>query len=329
MQSEFNMPKVELHLHLEGAAPPALIRQIAHEKKADINGIFDDQGHYVFRDFAQFLEVYEAATSVLTEPMDYYRLTRAVLDQSATHRVIYTEAFLSPDFCGQAQLGPWREYLSAIQEAAQETEKKHGIVMKGIVTCVRHFGPEKAKKAALCAAETVGDFICGFGMGGAENFGMQADYLYSFDMAHEAGLRLTTHAGEWGGAQSVRQAVFDLKVERLGHGVQIIDDPKLLDEVIARNITLEVCPGSNIALGIYPDTHSHPIEKLRTRGVNVTVSTDDPPFFHTDMTKEYVALSRAFGWGKQDFSGLNKTALNAAFCDKPTKDVLMKRLDTE
>ena len=329
MQTEFDMHKVELHLHLEGAAPPTLIRQIAHEKKADIDGIFDEQGHYVFRDFAHFLAVYETATSVLTEPMDFYRLTRAVLDQSATHGVIYTEAFLSPDFCGQARLGPWREYLSAIQEAAQESEKEHGIVMKGIVTCIRHFGPDKAKKAALCAAETAGDFICGFGMGGAETFGVQEDYIYSFDMAQEAGLRLTTHAGEWGGAESVRQAVFDLKVERLGHGVQTIDDPQLLDEVIARDITFEVCPGSNIALGIYPDTHSHPIEKLRNRGVNVTVSTDDPPFFNTDMTKEYVALSRAFSWGKEEFTALNKTALNAAFCDKATKDTLFKRLDTE
>ena len=108
-------------------------------------------------------------------------------------------------------------------------------------------------------------------MGGAETFGVQADYLNSFDMAREAGLRLTTHAGEWGGAESVRQAIFDLKVERVGHGVQVIEDSHLLDEVIARNITLEVCPGSNVALGIYPDTNSHPIKKLWNMGVNVTV----------------------------------------------------------
>ena len=240
--------------------------------------------------------MYEAATRELTEPMDFYRLTRAVLDQSEAHAVVYTEAFLSPDFCGYVELGPWREYLSAIQEAAQEAEKAHGIVMKGSVTCIRHFVPDKAKHAAFCAAETSGDFICGFGMGGAE---------------------------------SVRQAIFDLKVERLGHGVQVIEDSHLLDEVIARKIMLEVCPGSNVALGIYPDTHSHPIEKLRNLGVNILVSTDDPPFFHTDMTKEYTALSCAFGWGKEDFKALNKTALITAFCNNNTKDKLIKRLDTE
>ena len=91
----------------------------------------------------------------------------------------------------------------------------------------------------------------------------------------------------------MRQAVFDLKVERLSHGVQVIEDPHLVDEVIARDIMLKIFPGSNVALGIYPDTHSHPIEKLRMLGANVTASTDDPPFFHTDMPREYVVLSRA------------------------------------
>ena len=114
------MPKVELHL-LEGAAPPALIQQMAHEKKVDIKGIFDQKVITCFA-ISHFLAVYEAATSVLTQPLDFYRLTRAVLEQSATHGVIYTEAFLSPDFCGQAELGPWREYLSAIQEAATDAK---------------------------------------------------------------------------------------------------------------------------------------------------------------------------------------------------------------
>ena len=190
---------------------------------------------------------------------------------------------------------------------------------------IRHFGPDKAKNATFCAAETSGEFICSFGIGGAETFEVQANYLYSFDMAREAGLSLKTNAGAWVGAESVRQAIFDQKVERLGHGVQVIEDSHLFNEVIDRNITLEVCPESNVALGIYPDTHSHPIEKLRILGVNVTVSTDDPPFFHTDMTKEYAALSRAFSWGKEDFKALNEPVLNTAFCDNKTKDKLIKK----
>lgn len=279
MQSEFNLAKVELHLHQEEAAPPAPIRQIAHDQKADINGIFDDQGFCVFRDFTHFRKVYEAATRALTEPINFYRFTRAVLDQSAAHGVAYTEAFLSPKFYGQARLGQWREYLSAVQEATQKAERVHGVVMNGIVTHICHFLPDKAKNTDLFTAETSRDFICGFGMGDKEIFRVQADYLYNFNVARQAGLCLTTYAGEWGGAESVRQEIFDLKVERLGHGAQIIKDSHFLNEFNACNISLEVCPGSNVAIGIYRMTHSHPTEKLWNLGVNVTVSTDDPPFF--------------------------------------------------
>ena len=127
MQSEFSMPTVEFHIHLEDAAPPAPISQITHEKKDDINGIFDDQEHNVFRNFTHFLAAYEADTSLLTEPMNCCPLTRAASEQSVRHGVICTEAFLSSDFCGQAQLGPWCEYLSAIQHAVQEANKTMGL----------------------------------------------------------------------------------------------------------------------------------------------------------------------------------------------------------
>jgi len=322
-------PKIELHLHLEGGAPPSFIRQLSKEKGIDISGIFDEDGHYLFRDFTHFLSVYEAATSVLTSPADFCRLTKAVLEQSAQNGVIYTEAFLSPDFCGGADVTAWRDYLGAIEDAASEAEKEWGITMRGIITCIRHFGPEQAKSAALCAAETAGDFIRGFGMGGDETVGTQGDYAYSFDLAREAGLKLTTHAGEWGGSESVRQAISDLNVERLGHGVQVIVDPALVQEVIERGITLEVCPGSNVALSIFPKVKSHPIASLREKGVKVTVSTDDPPFFHTTMCREYELLTDAFSWDDGDFEELNKTAINAAFCDDETKARLLKELEIE
>ena len=180
-----NDPKIELHLHLEGGAPPSLIQQIAKEKNVDISSIFSEDGNYLFRDFTHFLSVYEAATSVLTSPKDFYRLTKAVLEQSSQNGVTYTETFLSPDFCGSADVIAWRDYLAAIEEAATEAKKDWGITMQGIVTCIRHFGPKKARNAALCAAETTGDFIVGFGMAGAETVGKQGDYVYSFDLARE------------------------------------------------------------------------------------------------------------------------------------------------
>ena len=316
-------PKVELHLHLEGAADPAFIRGLAAEKSVDTQKIFDKSGAYKYDSFNEFLSVYEAATLALKSPEDFKRLTQSVLENLAEHNVVYAETFVSPDFCGGRDVGAWREYLEAMQEAHVE-----GVTLKGIVTCIRHFGPDKARETARCAAETAGDWIVGFGMGGAEDVGAAADFARAFDMAREAGLRLTSHAGEWGGAQSIWDTLEDLKVERIGHGVQAIDDPKLVDHLAETGIVLEVNPGSNIALGVYANLAQHPIAKLRDAGVKVTVSTDDPPFFQTTMTKEFERLEQVFGWGVDDFNLLNKTALEAAFCDAGTKDLIAKRLET-
>ncbi len=322
-----DMPKVELHLHLEGAAPPEFIRRLAQEKHVDVSGVFDDEGNYSYDGFVDFLRVYEGATEVLKTPEDYQRLTLAVLEQSAANGVIYTEAFLSPDFCGGRDVGAWREYLHAMQEAADIAQAQHGIIMRGIVTPIRHFGPDKAKETALCAVETAGDWIVGLGIGGDEGVGKPADFAYAFDMAREAGLRLTAHAGEFGGAQSVRDAVNDLKVERIGHGVRAIEDMALVEELAARGIVLEVCPGSNIALDLYPDWVSHPIARLRGAGVKVTISTDDPPFFHTTMNNEYNNLAQAFAWDIDVFKEINITAANAAFCDVTTRNALLTKLE--
>lgn len=320
------LPKVELHLHLEGAAPPAFIRGLAKEKKIDISGIFDANGNYIFTDFWHFLKVYEAATSVLTEPEDYRRLTLAVLEESAKSGVVYSETFLSPDFCGGRDVGAWREYLHAIRDAADQAERQMGVTLRGVITCIRHFGPEKARETALCAAETAGDWIVGFGIAGDEKIGQPKDFRWSFDCAREAGLRLTAHAGEWGGPESVRNAIRDLDVERIGHGVRAIEDLALVDEIAERGVVLEVCPGSNIALGLYPQWRKHPISELHRRGVKVTVSTDDPPFFHTTMAREYDRLNDAFDWDEGMFRDIARASLDAAFCDADTKARIAKKL---
>ncbi|MFN3643361.1 MAG: adenosine deaminase [Gemmobacter sp.] len=319
------IPKIELHLHLEGAAPPAFIRGLAREKGVDIGGIFDERGHYAFRDFAGFLKVYEAATSVLTAPEDYARLTRAVLEESAACGVVYTEAFLSPDFCGGRDVAAWRDYVAAMAEAARPLDGT--ITLRGIVTCIRHFGPGKARETALCAAETAGGFITGFGIAGDERAGNPADFAWAFDCAREAGLGLTAHAGEWGGPASVRDALAAFRPSRIGHGVRAIEDLALVDELAETGVVLEVCPGSNVALGLYPRWRDHPIAELDRRGVRVTVSTDDPPFFHTTMEAEYARLAEAFDWDRGQFEKINRTALDAAFCDADTRARIAKRLE--
>ncbi len=324
-----NIPKIELHTHLEGCAPPSFIKGLAAEKNIDLSKIFASDGGYAFRDFDHFLQVYEAACTTLQSPEDFRRLTMAVLEETAKHGVVYMETFVSPDFCGGGDLTAWRDYLAAMEDAANEAEQTLGITLKGIVTGIRHFGPEANKPAAKCAVETFGNFITGYGMAGGEMVGRPGDYAYSFDMAREAGMPLTCHAGEWGGAAMVAETIRDLGVERIGHGIGAIKDPALVEEIAEKGITLEVCPGSNVVLKAVDSWGNHPIVKLRDKGVKITVSTDDPPFFHTTMTDEYDMLNQTFGWDIDDFKTINETALAAAFCDDNTRARMAKRLETQ
>ena len=315
-----DLPKIELHLHLEGAAPPDFVNIMAQQKSIDLSKIFNTDGEYSFKDFKDFLSVYEAATTVLKTPDDFYDLTMRVLRECSENNTIYLETFVSPQFCGQNDLVAWKDFLSAICQASLDGETKYGIISRGIATCIRHLGPELAKETAKCAVETSGDWLVGFGMAGDEAVGRPKDYAYSFNMAREAGLKLTCHAGEWCGSGSVADAVNDLQVQRIGHGVNAINDYEVVKLLVQKNIVLEVCPGSNVFLGVYPDLRSHPIKRLREFGVKTTISTDDPPFFQTSMNKEYRDLAKVFNWTKDDFLDLNKISLESAFCDIETKD---------
>jgi len=317
------IPKTELHLHLEGAAPPEFIRQLAGEKGVNMDGVFDENGAYVWQNFVEFLRTYERACEVLKTPEDFGRLVSAVLEEQARHGVIYSEMFLAPDFCGGGDLIAWKEYLEAMTEAALASP----VETRFISTCVRHIGPEQARITAKISAETAGGLLTGFGMGGDESLHKAADFAYAFDMAREAGMGLTSHAGEVEGANSVRDTMDALKVSRIGHGVRAIEDAELVARIAGEGVVLEVCPGSNISLGIFADLKAHPIAALRKAGILVTVSTDDPPYFHTDMTAEYRGLSEELGWTREDFDTINRTAMQAAFCDEVTRAKILTRFN--
>jgi adenosine deaminase len=321
------LPKVELHLHLEGAAPPDLIRALAAEKRRDLPGVFDAAGNYARTDFAHFLRTYEAACTVLETPDDYRRLTEAVLAKSAADGVIYTEIFLAPDLCCDGDLAAWADILAAIVAGAETARAASGIEARFIPVAIRHLGPDRAEAAARLAAASAGPMLTGFGMAGEERHGRAADYVRAFAIAREAGLSLTVHAGEVQGADSVRAALDALPVSRIGHGVGAAEDPGLVRRLTDAGVVLEVCPGSNLALGVFPDWPAHTIAALRAAGVKVTVSTDDPPYFHTDLPREYAGLVAAVGWTAADFSALNRTAAEAAFCDPATRARLLVRLE--
>lgn len=320
------IPKAEIHLHLEGAAPPAFIRAIAAEQGAHLDGVFDRAGHYQWRDFADFLDCYQRATSVLTAPDHFRRLVEAVLRQSAAQGVVYTEIFIAPHVADGHDPGAWVDRLAAMEAGADAVPE---VETRFIAIAIRNLGPESAVEAARLAAEHATPRLTGFGMAGEERYLTVVDFAPAFAMAREAGLGLTCHAGELMGPESVKDALDILGVTRLGHGVRAIEDPALVDRLAAENIVLEVNLGSNLALGLYPDLASHPVTRLRDAGVRVTLSTDDPPYFHTSLSAEYEALARHHGWKRSDFDAANRNAMEAAFCDDETRRRILARIESE
>lgn len=317
-------PKVELHLHLEGAAPPALALARAAETGAALDDLIAPGGGYRWTDFTSFLDAYDRVARLFAEPGAAGRLCEAVLRACAAEGVLYAELIVSPDFAG-GDPGRWAANLAALEAGAEAAERDAGIVARFIATGVRHFGPEAVRRAAALAVDHPSPRVTGFGLAGDERAGRPADFAPAFALAREAGLGLTAHAGEFAGPESVRGALDDLGVARLGHGVRAAEDPALVARLAAEGVTLELCPSSNVALGLYPSIADHPIHSLAAAGCRVTVSTDDPPFFGASMSGEYAALA-ACGWSDSALRGLARTALDAAFCDAATRARLLARL---
>lgn len=316
------MKKIELHLHLEGAAPPTFIRGLAAEKRRPPPRIFSEDGTYRFDGFRDFLRVYEEAAALIETPQDYARLVTIALENCAENGAVYAELFIAPDLCGRGDPEAWRDCLAAMEEAAAKMSAA-GIDSRAVVTAIRHFDPVQSRRAAICAAEASGGWVAGFGLSGAETVGLPGDFAWAFDCAREAGLGLTCHAGEFCGPHSIREAL-DLGVTRIGHGIRAVEDKTLMQDLANAEITLECCPGSNIALGLCRDWASHPVARLLDAGIRVTISTDDPPFFGTSLQKEYDRLAASFDWGEAEFRQINQWAIDAAFCDKGVKDRLRK-----
>jgi adenosine deaminase len=215
-------------------------------------GIFAADGSYSYTDFWHFLKVYEAATSVLTTPEDYARLTRAVLAESAAAGVVYSETFLSPDFCGGRDVAAWREYLARHPRGGGGGRAQDGITLRGIVTCIRHFGPEKARETALCAAETAGDWLVGFGIAGDEKAGIPATSPGPSTWRARRGSGSppmpANGAGPRACATRSRTSAPNASATACARSRILA----LVDRLAEDGIVLEVCPGSNVTLGIYP-----------------------------------------------------------------------------
>ena len=317
--------KAEIHCHIEGAAPPALAARQAEKYGVDTSDILRDSA-YIWSDFSEFLVCYDRVASLFRTDADYALLTESYLTELAGENTIYSEIIVSPDHGDRIGLGA-DAYIAGISEGIRQAWEKTGIEARIIVTGERHFGPESVIAAAEYAARSDNPLVTGFNMAGEERMGRVADYAPAFDIAREAGLGLTIHAGEVCGPFSVIDALDLVRPPRIGHGVRAIEDPELVARLRDLGTVLEVCPGSNIALGIYPDFQSHPLRRLKEAGVKACLNSDDPPFFHTSLAREYQIASETMGLSEQEIDGMTRTAIEAAFVDEETRRRLLARLD--
>lgn len=320
-----HLKKAELHCHLEGAAPPELVQRQAAKYGIPTEGFLRD-GAYVWNDFVEFIACYDQVASVFKTEEDYALLTETYLLELAGIGTIYSELFISPDHGNRIGLGA-DHYMSGISDGVMRARAQTGIECRLVVVGERHFGPESVIAAAKYAARSDNPLITGFNMAGEERMGTVADYARAFNIAREAGLGLTIHAGEVCGPFSVRDALDLVRPSRIGHGVRAIEDPDLVKRLADLGTVLEVCPGSNIALKVFPDFRSHPLRKLKEAGVRVTISSDDPPFFHTSLEREYQLAATEFGFSDAEINAMTRTSIEAAFVDEPTRERLLAMLD--
>ena len=320
------IPKAELHAHLEGTAGPDLVRRLAERNAMSLpDGLFNDHGGFAWTDFLDFLRAYDAASSVIRTPLDYRDVTYEYLMGCARDGAIYAEVMSSPDHAALAGMS-YADHLEGIAQGIEDARVESGIEGRIIVTCVRHFGVEKALEVARSTVRHPHPLVTGFGMGGDEAGFPPGPFAEVFRIAHEeAGLACNVHAGEFGGPESIRAAL-ELPVTRLGHGVRAIEDPALMAELAERGTVLEVCPTSNIATRVFDSYAEHPLPALMEAGITVTVSSDDPPYFDTSIGREYDLAAEHFGFDDDTLVGLTRDALKAAFVDEETRQTLLGRL---
>jgi adenosine deaminase len=317
------VPKVELHVHLEGTAPPDLIRRLAERNGLPVpEGVFAAPDLFAYTDFLDFLKTYDKAASVIRTGEDYRDITYEYLVSCAAEGGIYVELTASPDHAKLVGLSD-EEHLDGIARGIDDARAESGIEGRILISCVRNFGVEPALRVARYAAERPHPYVVGFSMAGDEENYPPGAYAEAFELAAAAGLGCTVHAGEWAGPESVREGL-GLPVSRIGHGVRSIEDPALVEELAGLGTVLEVCPTSNVVLGIYPTYEEHPLPRLRDAGVQVTLGSDDPPYFGATIGGEYALCAEHYALDDEALRGITCTAIEAAFCEEKLKEGLMQ-----
>ncbi|EKE43101.1 adenosine deaminase [Oceaniovalibus guishaninsula JLT2003] len=325
------MPKVELHVHLEGAMRPETLLRLARRNGIDlpVSSEKDFARWYRFVDFPHFVEVYLTLSGAIRTPDDLHDLTRDFLLEQARQNVLHTEATYTAQTIHASTGMGFADQMAAIRAAADAVRDSHGTTLRLIVDIPRNLStPEQSARTAHWVADAHGDgLVAALGLGGYEVGFPPEDFAQAFAIAREAGVPAVIHAGETEGPASIRGALDALHAVRIGHGIACLRDPALVDRLRDSQTMLEVCPSSNVCLGVVPDIAAHPLPRMVAAGLNVCIGSDDPPLFDTTLNDEYALVADTLGLGADFLRAQNRAAAHASLLSGDERRDLVRRLD--
>lgn len=323
----WNMPKAELHLHIEGSLEPALMFALARRNKIEIPfaTVEEVQDAYQFSNLQDFLDIYYQGMSVLLKEQDFYDLTFAYLTKMHEQNVIHVEIFFDPQ--GHTDRGiPFGTVIEGITRALSDGLEKYGISSKLIMSFLRHLS-EDAAFATLAEALPYRDRIIAVGLDSSEMGYPPSKFVRVFEKAKAEGFLAVAHAGEEGPPEYVYEALDLLKVDRLDHGNRALEDAALVRRLAESQIALTVCPLSNYKLAGVADMRAHPIKKMLDLGLKATVNSDDPAYFGGYMNENFEAITQSLNLTKEDILILARNGFEASFCSDAEKQTMISRLE--
>jgi len=320
-----SLPKAELHLHLEGSVTPETLVELRqrHGKESTLP---EAESLYQYKNFLEFLMAFKTLTEDLQTPEDYGLITYRLMEQLKNENVLHAEVYVSVGVCLWRKLN-FEAIFEGLERGRERGERDFGVSLLWIFDAVRQFGPEAAQRVFELAAQYRERNVVGIGIGGDELKAPPELFRDQYAYARDHGLRLTCHAGESAGPESIWGAL-NLGAERIGHGITAGQDPELIEELAQRQVPVEICLTSNMRTGCCVEIHNHPVRRYFDQGLMLTLNTDDPAMFSTSLTREYQLAQTEFGFTDEHLRELARNSFEASFLPAEKKLALLNLLDS-
>ena len=318
------LPKAELHLHLEGAVEPATLLELRRQH-GDQATLAETESLYRYTDFASFLMAFKEVSAHLRGPDDYELVTYRLMQQLKEENVLHAEVYVAVGVCLYRKQD-FAAIFEGLERGRTRGARDFGVSLLWIFDATRHFGVEEAQRVFELAARYKNRHVVGVGIGGDEQKAPPELFRSVYAYAEDHGLRLTAHAGETASAESIWGAL-NLHAERIGHGLSAAQDPDLVEELAYRQIPVEICVTSNLRTGVCKSAAEHPAKNYFDQGLMITLNTDDPALFGTSLAREYQFAQDTFGFTEEHLRELARNSFEASFLPAEKKLELLSLFD--